>query len=233
MSSESITPIPRAEYVQREFSRIAGRYEFMNQLMTFGSVNNWRRKAIRILDPQPAQTVLDLAAGGGQLTQLLLKQYPTCHAYPSDFNLPMMRVGQSTGLPFYAADALRLPHADASVDRVICAFLLRNVEEYPRVLNEILRILKPGGRFVCLDTTPPVNPVFKPFIYLHMHIGIPLIGTLVTGQFSAYKYLIRSSEKFTRAEKLAQEFEGAGFQQVHFTRLMLGTAAIHWGTKAL
>jgi demethylmenaquinone methyltransferase/2-methoxy-6-polyprenyl-1,4-benzoquinol methylase len=228
---DPITPIPRSEYVQNEFSRIAERYELMNQIMTFGFVNTWRKNAIRLLDVRAGQVVLDLAAGGGQLTLLLKQAHPDCQVYPSDFNLPMMRVGQTSGLPFYAADALKLPHPDASVDRVICAFLLRNVEQYPLVLDEILRVLKPGGRFVCLDTTPPTNPILKPFIRLYMRIAIPLIGSLVTGRFSAYNYLIRSSEGFALAEKLAEDFRHAGFGAVQFKRIMFGTAAIHWGDK--
>jgi demethylmenaquinone methyltransferase / 2-methoxy-6-polyprenyl-1,4-benzoquinol methylase len=228
---DPITPIPRSQYVQNEFSRIAQRYELMNQLMTFGSVNRWRKMAIRILDVHPGHQVLDLGAGGGQLTRFILDACPDCKVYPSDFNLPMMRVGISTGLPFYAADALRLPHPDGSMDRVICAFLLRNIQEYPLAIKEILRVLKPGGKFVCLDTTPPTNRILQPFIRLYMRLAIPLIGSLVTGRLGAYQYLIKSSENFTRAEKLAQDFYDAGFKQVGFIRIMFGTAAIHRGSK--
>lgn len=228
---DPITTIPRAQYVQNEFSQIAQRYELMNQLMTFGFVNQWRRKAIQKLQVSTGQIILDLAAGGGQLTSLLQKTNPGCSVFPSDFNLPMMRVGQASELPFYAADALTLPHRNDSVDRVICAFLLRNVEEYPRVLDEVYRVLKPGGRFACLDTTPPSIKILQPFIRLYMRLAIPLIGFLVTGRFSAYSYLIRSSEGFAPAEKLAQDFNDAGFTQVGFQRIMFGTAAVHWGLK--
>ncbi len=229
---DPITSIPRAEFVQQEFTRIASRYELMNQLMTFGFVNHWRRQAIRQLGIQAGQVVLDLAAGGGQLTTLLKKAHPDCSVFPSDFNLPMMRVGRQTGLAFYAADALSLPHEDQSVDRVICAFLLRNVEQYPLAVKEIFRVLKPIGRFVCLDTTPPSNRILKPFIRLYMRVMIPLVGFLVTGNLSAYNYLIQSSEGFASAEDLASIFSSTGFSGVGYRRIMFGTAAIHWGEKA-
>jgi demethylmenaquinone methyltransferase / 2-methoxy-6-polyprenyl-1,4-benzoquinol methylase len=91
--------------------------------------------------------------------------------------------------------------------------------------------LKPGGKFVCLDTTPPANKFLKPFIRLYMRIAIPIIGAMVTGRFEAYDYLIRSSEGFTPADTLAREFREAGYSNVGYKKLMFGTAAIHWGSK--
>ncbi len=201
---EMKSQVHRAAYVQKEFSLIARRYELMNQIMTFGQVNQWRILAINRLNVLPGQVVLDLAAGGGQLTSLLQARQPDCRVFPSDFNLPMMQVGSQTGLSFYAADALRLPHPEKSADRVICAFLLRNVVDYPLVFQEVLRVLKPGGIFVSLDTTPPVSKFLQPFIRLYMRLAIPFIGALLTGRVSAYNYLIRSSEQFARAETLAR-----------------------------
>lgn len=221
----------RAEYVQNEFSQIASRYELMNLIMTFGQVNRWRYQAIEQLNIQPGQVIFDLAAGGGQLTGLLKAKHPECTVFPSDFNLPMMQVGRSSELAFYAADALHLPHHDESADGVICAFLLRNVVDYPLVLQEVLRVLKPGGTFVSLDTTPPISKLLSPFIRFYMRLAIPLFGALLTGRFSAYSYLIRSSEQFARAEQLATEIGDAGFARVSFQRIMFGAAAIHRGTK--
>ena len=228
----TITSEPRAEFVQREFTKIARRYELMNQIMTFGSVNRWRKLAITQLQVLPGQIVLDLGAGGGQLTELVREAHPDSHVYPSDFTLGMMREGQATGLNFTAVDALALPYPSESVDRIICAFLLRNLEDYRPALQEILRVLKPGGRFVSLDTTPPSNKLLRPFIRLYMRVAIPLIGSLVTGQVGAYQYLIRSTEGFTPAETLTGELQQAGFASAGFQRLMLGTAAIHWAAKA-
>ncbi len=226
-----LAPEPRAQFVQREFTEIAHRYELMNQIMTFGSVNRWRKKAIERLNILPGQIVLDLGAGGGQLTELVRLAHPECRIYPSDFTLGMMRVGQRTGLPFAAVDALDLPYPAESVDRVICAFLLRNLEDYRPALKEIYRVLKPGGRFVSLDTTPPTNLLLRPFIRLYMRVAIPIIGSLVTGRIGAYNYLIRSSEQFTPAVKLNKEMDETGYSSAGYQKLMFGTAAIHWAVK--
>jgi len=226
-----ITPGPRAQFVQREFTEIARRYEIMNQIMTFGSVNQWRMKAIAQLQIHSGQVILDLGAGGGQLTEWIQKHHPGCRVYPSDFTVGMMREGRQTNLSFTAADALALPYPSQSVDGVICAFLLRNIEDYRPALQEILRVLKPGGRFVSLDTTPPSNKVLRPLIRLYMRIAIPVIGFLVTGRFGAYNYLIRSTENFTPAETLSAELLQAGFTQTGFERIMVGSAAIHWAEK--
>ena len=222
-----LTNIPREQFVKEEFTGIASRYELMNQIMTFGMVNHWRRLAIEMLDIQPGQTVVDLGAGGGQLTELAAKVHPDSRSFPSELTMEMMQVGRPTGLPFSAVDALALPYADASVDRLICAFLLRNLEDYRPALGEILRILKPGGIFVSLDTTPPALAILRPFIRLYMRIAIPLIGALVTGRFGAYEYLIRSTERFTPAPLLADHLRQAGFAQAQYRLMLFGTAAIH------
>lgn len=224
-------PADRPAFVHREFSRISRRYELMNQIMTFGMVNGWRKVAIQKLQLLPGMTVLDLGAGGGQLADLIREIHPETRIYPSDFNLPMMKAGVNTGLPFSVVDALHIPIELNSVDGVVCAFLLRNIPNYPQALKEILRVLKPGGVFSCLDTTPPADNLLKPLIRLYMRIAIPVIGSILTGRFGAYDYLIRSSESFTPAKQLAAEFGSAGFDRVGFTYMQFQTAAVHWGIK--
>jgi len=226
-----LTNIPREQYVKIEFTRIAHRYELMNQIMTFGMVNNWRRQAISMLQIQPGNMVVDLGAGGAQLTELAARVYPDARFYPSDLTMGMMRVGAQTGLPFSAVDAIALPYADSSVDRVICAFLLRNLDDYQPALREIVRVLKPGGVFVSLDTTPPALATLRPIIRLYMRVAIPLIGALVTGRFSAYNYLIRSTEGFTPAPLLVDHLLQAGFNKAEFRLMLFGTAAIHKAVK--
>jgi demethylmenaquinone methyltransferase/2-methoxy-6-polyprenyl-1,4-benzoquinol methylase len=232
MSKDPVTGIPRSQFVQVEFSRIARRYEMMNQIMTFGQINRLRRVAIKLLDVQAGMTVLDHGAGGGQISQQIVKMQPDCIVFPSDFNMDMIRADQNHhSLPFCLSDARKLPYPDQSFDRVICGFLLRNVRNYPIALKEILRVLKPGGKFVSLDTTPPENNIVRPFIWFHMRVIIPFIGMLVTGRISAYNYLIRSSEGFTPANELQAEFSIAGFRDSGFQKRMFGALALHWGSK--
>jgi demethylmenaquinone methyltransferase/2-methoxy-6-polyprenyl-1,4-benzoquinol methylase len=232
MSIDPITGISRSQFVQVEFTQIARRYELMNQIMTFGQVNNQRRIAIKALDIQPEMSILDLGAGGGQISSLIQKMYPGCKIFPSDFNADMIHADKNhTSLPFNQSDARSLPFPDNRFDRVICGFLLRNIRDYQVALGEILRVLKPGGKFVTLDTTPPAGSIFTPFIWLYMRLLIPVIGSVVTGRLRAYRYLIRSSEGFTPAEKLEKEFQGIGFRNTGFKRLMFGAFALHWGQK--
>ena len=232
MNMDPVTGIPRSQFVQVEFSQIARRYEMMNQIMTFGQINRLRREAIKLLDVQPGMTVLDHGAGGGQISQQIVKLQPNCNVFPSDFNGDMIRADQNYGyLPFCQSDARKLPYPNQSFDRVICGFLLRNIRDYPIALKETLRVLKPGGKFVSLDTTPPEKNFILPLIWFYMRVVIPFIGMLITGRISAYNYLIRSSEGFTPAQELQAEFSKAGFRESGYQKRMFGALALHWGSK--
>jgi demethylmenaquinone methyltransferase/2-methoxy-6-polyprenyl-1,4-benzoquinol methylase len=135
-------------------------------------------------------------------------------------------------LDWSAADALHLPFPDASFDALVSGFLLRNVANLDEALREQLRVLKPGGRWVALDTTRPRRSLLSPFIHFHMHTVIPFLGNLLTGQRDAYTYLPESSEAFLRAEDLAVRLAIAGFKNIAYHRVNFGTVAIHWGEKA-
>lgn len=228
----------RAQYVQGMFTRIAWRYDLMNRLMTFGQDYFWRREVIRRAAlPSQGARLLDLGAGTGDLGRQALRRCPAALAVEADFTLEMMRAGRarsrSHALHWSAADALNLPFPAGSFDAVVSGFLLRNVVDLPRALAEQYRILKPGGRIVCLDTTQPQKNIFTPLVRFHMRRVIPWLGRLISGQEDAYEYLPTSSEAFLSAESLAQHMQSAGFQQVAFRRLNFGTVAIHWGTKHL
>jgi demethylmenaquinone methyltransferase / 2-methoxy-6-polyprenyl-1,4-benzoquinol methylase len=147
----------------------------------------------------------------------------------------MMRVGQQhpggSRLRWTGADALRLPFQDAVFDALVSGFLLRNVSDLPQALGEQLRVLKPGGRMVALDTTRPAKNLLTPFINLHLHTIIPALGRLIAGDSEAYTYLPDSTEGFLEAGRLAERMQQAGFRQVGYQRRMFGTVAIHWGVK--
>ncbi len=232
MQSDPITGGERSQYVQREFSAIARRYELMNQLMTFGQVNRLRRAAIHRLHIKPGAVILDHGAGSGQISRLLIKEHPKTRVIASDFNAEMiLSDGLRGNLPFTLSDARFLPFEDTCFDGYICGYLLRNISDYPVALKEVLRVLKPGGYFVSLDTTPPAANLLRPFIWLYMRIMIPLMGALITGRWRAYSYLIRSSEKFSTAVELQQALDNAGLVETGFEKRLFGTLAIHWGRK--
>lgn len=227
-----LTGQERAQYVQSMFTKIAHRYDLMNRLMTGGMDVRWRREVIRLTKISPHGSVLDLGTGTGDLAREALTQYPQARVIASDFTLEMMRVGKQSGdLNFSTADALNLPFKDNTFDAVVSGFLMRNVTDIQKALQEQFRTLKPGGRIVVLDTTKPKKNLFSPFIKFHMHVIIPMIGGLLSGVRDAYEYLPDTTENFLTAEELSVRMVAVGFKRVNFTRLMFGTIAIHWGEK--
>jgi len=227
-----LTGQERATYVQNMFTRIAGRYDLMNRLMTAGQDIRWRRQVIQLAQLRPHARLLDLGTGTGDLAREALAQVPQAKVIAADFTLEMMRVGQKHGrLDFSSADALRLPFNESSFDAVVSGFLMRNVIDLQRALQEQHRVLKKGGRLVILDTTRPRKNVLSPFINVHMHVLIPLLGRLLTGSSDAYHYLPETTEGFVTAENMASRMAAVGFKKLNFERLMFGTIAIHWGEK--
>lgn len=225
----------RAKYVQQMFGRIAHRYDLLNRLMTIGQDVRWRRFLIQKMAVGPKSTVLDLGAGTGDLALEVKRRHPDALVVASDFTAEMLLVGKqrqdAEEICWVIADAMYLPFASGCADVVVSGFLLRNVPEVPRTLQEQHRTLKPGGRVGSVDTTPPRDNLLRPFLQFHLHTVIPFLGRLVAGDAEAYTYLPDSTEQFLPAEKLAAAFEGAGFMFVGFVRRMLGTVGIHWGTK--
>ncbi len=231
----NLTGPDRSRYVRSTFARVAGRYDLMNRLMSAGQDGAWRRRAIRLADLRPGARLLDLGAGTGDLTAEALRRRPGLSVVAADFTLEMMRLGRQRpgrgSIPWLAADALCLPFAEATFDAAVSGFLMRNVADVPRALWEQQRVLKPGGRIVILETTPPPRGVFSPLARFYLRRVIPLLGRLVAGQPAAYAYLSASTEGFLPAEALADCMAAAGFRQVRFERRMAGAVAIHWGVK--
>jgi len=227
-----LTGQERATYVQNMFTQIAKRYDFMNRLMTGFLDVRWRRQVIRLARLTKDTLLLDLGTGTGDLAREALSQFPQVQVTAADFTLEMMRVGQKAGpLNFSSADALNLPFNNSSFDAVISGFLMRNVVDLQKGIDEQFRVLKNGGRVVILDTTRPKKNILSPFIWIHMHFIIPTLGGLLTGVKEAYRYLPDTTEGFVTAEELSVQMEKAGFKNVNFQRLMFGTIAIHWGEK--
>src|SRR5689334_9814118 len=185
----------RAAYVQDMFGRIAGTYNLMNRLMTGGQDMRWRRFVVQQATLPAGGSLLDLATGTGDIAFEALRAVSDLRAVGADFALPMMRVGQHQPMGnrvlWSQADALNLPFPDNTFDAVTAGYLIRNVIDIPRAFAEQQRVLKPGGRVVILDSSPPPNNLLRPFINIHLRYIIPLLGRLVSGKqgADAYKYL--------------------------------------------
>ena len=214
------------------FTKIAHRYDVMNRLMTGGQDIRWRKQVIKLARLTPNASLLDLGTGTGDLAREALLQEPQAKVTAADFTVEMMRVGKKSGnLQFSAADALNLPFKETTFDAVVSGFLMRNVTDIQQALKEQYRTLKPGGRIVILDTTRPKKNLLSPFIWIHMHLIIPTVGGLLSGERDAYNYLPDTTENFLTAEQLASRMIAAGFKKVNFKRLMFGTIGMHWGEK--
>lgn len=225
----------RAEYVRRMFDRIAGRYDLLNTLMTFGRDRVWRRESVVRLRLQTGARVLDLGSGTGDLALEVRRQAPTARVIAGDFAGAMLRRARTRrgaeAVGWLRCDALHLPFASQAFDGVVSGFLLRNVTDLGAAVAEQRRVLRPGGRWVCLDTTPPRPGPLRPLVTFHLRRVIPLLGRVIAGDPEAYNYLPGSTAEFLPAEDLAVRIEAGGLTEVGFVRRMLGTIAIHWAAR--
>lgn len=225
----------RAEYVQEMFARIAGRYDRMNRLMTFGQDLRWRRHVIEQAQLPPGGRLLDIATGTGDIAEEGLKQVPGLQAVGGDFTVEMMRAGQHLPgrdvIRWVAADTLALPFPTGSFDAVTSGFLMRNVIDVPGAFREQVRVTKPGGRVVVLESSPPKDNLLKPFIKMHLNYVIPTLGRIVAGEADAYRYLPDSTQQFQGPEELAETMRRCGLINVGYRLFMFGTIAVHVGQK--
>lgn len=225
-------------YVQTIFSEIAPRYDLLNHLLSFNIDKGWRRKALARLgwERAPGGAYLDLCAGTLDVGAALVKR-PGFHGtvVGADFAEPMLRAGLGKApadrLTPVTADALQLPIADGVMDGAIVAFGIRNVASLDAGLREVLRVLRPGARFVILEFTTPPSAVVRTLYRFYSHQVLPFVGGLVSGHRTAYKYLPKSIEHFPEGRALAQRMTDAGFGAVRFETLTFGISAIHVGEK--
>jgi demethylmenaquinone methyltransferase/2-methoxy-6-polyprenyl-1,4-benzoquinol methylase len=239
-----LTGAARAEYVRSLFARIVPRYDLFNTLSTFGQDSRWRRMLVEQAALPPHGSALDVATGTGAVAFALARRTPSAEVIGLDFCAPMIEAARSnavrrTGLArgittapaFAEGDVLALPYPDERFDAVTISFGLRNVADIPRALAEMRRVLKPGGRLVCLELTHVRSPLVRIPFQIYFYRLAPLLGTLLSGDRDAYTYLPHSLTRFPDAEALARLMRASGFRQARFRRLNLGTIAIHVGVR--
>ncbi len=235
------TSVPRTEkatMVRKVFESVAPKYDLMNDLMSLGVHRLWKREFVAALDPRPNDTLLDLAGGTGDISFGWLKRGggPTIL---SDINPAMLGVGRDRAaergllshLRFAVIDAEAIPLPDRSVDRVSIAFGLRNCTDKDAVLREARRVLKPGGRFFCLEFSrlkiSALDPVYDAWSFQ----VLPRMGEMVAKDGPSYQYLAESIRMFPDQETLADMMRKAGFARVSVRNLSGGIAAIHSGWR--
>lgn len=225
----------KARSIRRMFQGISERYDLMNRLMTLGQDQNWRRYVVRKTALPTGGRLLDVGAGTGSLAIAALEKDPALQVTAVDFTFQMMVVGRTRngaeGVSWGCADALHLPFHDATFDAVSSAYLLRNVVDPDQAFEEQVRVVRPGGRVVCLDTSPPPPNVLRPLVLGYLRFGIPLLGQLITGQRAAYEYLPSSTRAFMDPETMSRTMVRAGLNDVEYKQFMLGTQVVASGTR--
>ena len=223
--------------VQRMFDGIARRYDAFNTVASLGRDESWRRLTARIAAPEPVERGLDAAAGTGKLAAILAAR--AAHVTALDFSAPMLvrggpdlaARGLSERIQRVQGDVLALPFPDATFDCATIGFGLRNLADIPLGLREFRRTLKPGGRLAVLDIVRPRGAVGRAAYGVGFRRLMPLVGWALSGDRSAYRYLPDSVERYLAPDELAEAMSAAGFTDVGYRGLMLGTIAIHWGVS--
>jgi demethylmenaquinone methyltransferase/2-methoxy-6-polyprenyl-1,4-benzoquinol methylase len=228
----------KAPLVRAVFDSVAGRYDLMNDLMSAGIHRWWKAEMVAWLGPRPGQRLLDVAGGTGDIARLALPRLIEAEggaAIMCDVNQQMLEVGRArflddgilAGVEYVCGDAEQLPFADRSVDLYTIGFGLRNVTHIDWALAEARRVLRPGGRFMCLEFTPAISPFLQPLYDLYSFHVLPLLGQIVTGDREAYTYLVESIRRFPAPDELAAMIEAAGLERPKFRNLTGGVAALH------
>jgi demethylmenaquinone methyltransferase/2-methoxy-6-polyprenyl-1,4-benzoquinol methylase len=221
----------REHLIRSVFQRVAPRYDLMNDLMSFGIHRWWKRNLAWAVDPRPGQVIVDLAGGTGDVADRVAavdRSVIVC-----DPSLEMMAAGRarvSHEVGWLSAVGESIPLRSESVDTLTIAFGIRNVTHIDATLAEILRVLRPGGCFLCLEFSKPWAPI-RPFYEFFSHTVIPRLGAWVSGNSDAYEYLIESIRRFPDQEQLKALLEAAGFTEVSYKNFSLGICCLHIGIK--
>ncbi|MBP9905847.1 MAG: class I SAM-dependent methyltransferase [Rhodoferax sp.] len=229
--SMAVSAEERRARIRQVFDAVAPRYDLMNDLMSFGIHRLWKRTLARRVAGFTGQ-VVDLAGGTGDVARLLLA--PGRRVTVCDPSLAMMHAGQqragSAQLQWLVGEAEHLPLGDASVDLLTISFGLRNTTHIASALSEIHRVLKPGGRFVCLEFSRPAAWL-APLYDLYSRWVIPRLGAAVAGEPQAYQYLIESIRLFPDQQGFATLMDHAGLAEVTWENLSFGIACLHFGVR--
>jgi len=230
----------KAGLVRSVFDRVAGRYDLMNDLMSGGIHRLWKAELIDRLNPRRSETILDVAGGTGDVALAVIDRRGVAgEVIVCDINRAMLETGRDraidrgvlVGIDWLCGDAERLPVASASVDAYTIAFGLRNVTRLDAALAEARRVLKPGGRFFCLEFSHVVLPALARLYDLYSFQIVPRLGAIVAGDRDAYQYLVESIRRFPPQDELLDRIEAAGFERTRYRNLTGGIAALHSGWR--
>ena len=229
----------KAGMVHGVFSRVASRYDVMNDLMSVGIHRVWKNAMMDWLVPGNGQRLLDVAGGTGDIAFRFLDRAPGAQVTVCDMTESMLVEGRKRAdaarladrLSWVTGDAMRLPFADNSFDRYTISFGIRNVTRIPDALDEAFRVLRPGGRLMVLEFSQLPVPAMQWAYDRYSYNVIPAMGQVVAGDRDSYQYLVESIRRFPDQESFAAMIRAAGFDRVQYRNLSMGIAALHSGWK--
>ena len=217
------------------FAHIAHRYDALNRLMSLGRDRRWRQIAAELVGPPAGGCVLDVGAGTGDMALALLHRWPGITVVGVEPAMEMMRLGRdkpgALNVHWAQGDGLRLPFPDAHFDTAVSAFVLRNVPDVPTALAEQCRVVRPGGRVICLEMTWPRTPGFRTLFRFYFAHLMPIVTGVLSGRPAAYRRLPRSVQRFLTPEQLKATMGRVGLVNVRHQMLALGTVALHVGER--
>ncbi len=239
---KDVPPDQKPALVRGVFDRVASRYDLMNDLMSAGVHRAWKDMTAARLNPQPGEVIIDCAGGTGDIARRLARRARAVKARRGgadaqvlvvDYNAEMVGVGRQrvveAEIAWAVGDAQRLPLPDACADAYVIAFGIRNVTDIPTALSEARRVLKRGGRFLCLEFSQPVAPALRAAYDAYSFNVIPRVGAAVAGDRESYQYLVESIRRFPTQARFAAMIAQAGFKREGWTNFTGGVAALHHG----
>jgi len=230
-----VKPKEKTKLVQKVFSDVAFNYDLMNDVMSFGAHRLWKRIFIDIVNPSNDDKIIDVGSGSGDLVLEIQKRYFNTKIDIVDLNKKMLEIGKKRikkgNVSFYHQNAESLTFANNKYDKYLISFCLRNITDIDQSFREAFRILKPGGKYYCLEFSKP-SSFFISNIYSYYKANlIPTFGKIFSNNRDAYKYLNESIDMFPNQEDLKKRMESAGFKSVEFINLFDGIVSIHTGYK--
>jgi demethylmenaquinone methyltransferase / 2-methoxy-6-polyprenyl-1,4-benzoquinol methylase len=229
----------KAEYVHDQFERIARRYDLANDCISMGMHRLWKQAAVNALAARPDGSYLDVCCGTGDLALTIARRMGERGKVTGlDFSGNMLEVARDRGargnvaceLAWQQGDAQNLPFADGQFDGAIISFGLRNLTDLQKGLNEMRRVVRPGGRVINLDLGDPTMPLFTPIFNAYFRHIVPIIGEVLQNDRKAYTYLPESRNTYPKPEVLTEMFKRAGLVDVQWKPLAMGSVAMHVGT---
>lgn len=232
----------KASFVKNIFSSVANHYDLMNNIMSFGIHHLWKDKFIELL-PDYSRSLLDVAGGTGDIASRYYKKARSLSLSPKiticDINEEMINICKDklidnnilSSIDFTIGDAQKLPFDDMSYDYYTISFGIRNIADIKLALNEAYRVLKPGGKFMCLEFSHPINDCFAKIYNTYIDKFIPFLGEIFINNREAYRYLADSIKEFPKQEVFLSMISDAGFVQAEYQNLTNGIVAIHHGYK--